>query len=93
MQQSSIPQLFFLIHSNKLVPFICKIVDDLLFTGEDYTEASVFTMLGNHFSFGTMPTGPGTLRYYGLNIVQNNNFTATIDGNKKLNALECFPLS
>lgn len=48
----------------------------------------------NHrFKFGTLVHGPGKLLISGFSIVQNEDYTCTIDGDDKLFALKTTPLT
>lgn len=61
----------------------------LLASDTDFVETIIFK-LGSDFALSTISHGPGTLGCYGLKIHQNDDFTCTMDGNDKLQALESF---
>lgn len=44
-------------------------------------------------SWGTVNPGPGTLRFFGSNAIQNDDFTVMTDANDKLESLSDFPLT
>lgn len=37
--------------------------------------------------------GPGTIRYFGINIIQHEDFTVTVHGDDELKALGTYPTS
>lgn len=59
----------------KLVLLAAKIVDDNLVTGTNIMVDTFILGFDEKFNFVTIVHGPGNLLFYGLNIVQNEDFT------------------
>ena len=79
---------FFKLRNGKPVLLVAKIVDDILMTGEKDDIDRFEHDFNATFKLGTGSSGPGSLRFFGLNIIQDSDTLSTIDGNDKLNALE-----
>lgn len=94
IQSSAIPQLF--VHTDRngnIDMIVIKMVDDILATGQDDVLKSFVTDFGGPFALGEIMHGPGQLRFFGLNIVQHEDFSCSIDGDEKLGKIEPYPLS
>lgn len=70
-----------------------KYVDDLLATGTDRALKSYVAKFGQKFKLGDIANGPGRIRFYGLDIIQLDDFSSMIDGDYKLRKIEPYPLS
>ena len=89
---SVIAQLFYQMKDGKLALIVIKIVDYLLMTGEKSYMDNFIRQFNDKFQFGTVIHGPGILKFFGLTIIQNTDFSCTVHGDEKLMALEVFPL-
>jgi len=69
-----------------------KIVDDILFTGSEEHVRSIIDHIRSKYQLGTVLYGPGTFLFFGLTICQDTDFSVTVHGDCKLNALEAFPI-
>lgn len=87
-----ISQLFFQTRHGSVVLVVIKIVDDLLLTEEkDFAEA--FSLqFDSTFKFGTVVRGPGRLKFYGISIVQFDDFYSN-NTDDKLFAINAFTIS
>lgn len=87
------PQLLYLKTGGRIVAHIDKIVDDLQIT----VKLSVVDKHVNHFNrnfwFGTIEHGRGTMGYFELNIVQNDDGAVETIEDYKTNSIKPFPLS
>lgn len=54
---------------------------------------TVFTEFDQTFRFGTVAHGPGKIRFFGMNIIQNEYFTCEINAGDKLEVLAPYPLN
>lgn len=89
-----LPQLFYLTDdSGTTIAALAKIVDDFLICGQTKVVDDVIRSIGQIFTLGTIIHGPGLLRYFGLNIVQHDDMTITIDGDDKLNGIYTAPIT
>lgn len=71
LHYSSIPQLFLHFNAKKDVNMVLiKIVDDVFATGTNDTLKQFVNNFGCELNLGELTHGPGTLRYFGLNIIQ-----------------------
>lgn len=90
---SLVPQLFHLVEKGELVLLVAKSVDDLLIAGVPESTKKFLSRFNSRFSFRTVVSGPGILKFYGLTIEQHEDFSSSIHADDKLNSIECFPLS
>ena len=89
-----IQQLFVKHDENgNLILLVIKIVDDILATGPDIELRKFVSAFGDIFKLGTIRNGPGKMRYFGMNVLQFDDFSCQIDCDDKLNALEGYPLA
>ena len=72
---------------------VCKIVDDFYMTGTDTALRQFINAFNLHFKLGEVVHGPGTLRFFGMNIIQNEDYSISIHADDKLKQLEPFPIS
>lgn len=61
--------------------------------GPKHIKEKFISQFNHRFTLGTIAHGSGLLRFYALKLVQNDDFTISINGDDKLNALETFPIS
>lgn len=89
-----LPQLFYLSAlDGAITAALAKVVDDFLLCGEPAVVDDVIDNISKSFKLGTILHGPGVLRYFGLNVTQHDDFTVTIDGDDKLNAIGTAPIT
>lgn len=72
---------------------VIKIVDDILLTGVDSEMRSFIINYNNKYKLGEVVSGPGNLRFYGLNITQEEDFSVSIHADDKLVSIEPYPIS
>lgn len=70
-----------------------NIVDDIIVAGEPREIEKIQTGFEEQFNRCSVSHGPVALRFYGLNVSQDEGFNVNIDGNDKLEALEPYPLT
>lgn len=70
-----------------------KIVDDILICGEDIVVDRIFDMLKDRFTLGTIVHGPRHIRCFGLNIIQYDDYTVSINGDDKLFFISSAPMT
>lgn len=88
-----IPQLFVRYRDGNVVLVVINIVDDLSFTGADADLKWFTEQFSKHFKLGEIQHGPGKLRFFGLSVIQEDDYTCSIHCDDKLNALESYPLT
>lgn len=89
-----LPQLFYLNNnSGKVTPALVKVVYDFLICGETDVVDNTIRSISEVFTLGTIIHGPGLLRYFGLNVVQHDYYTITIDSDDKLNGITTAPIT
>lgn len=70
-----------------------KIVDDILMEGNDDDMRCFISKFNDTFELGEIVKGPCDLRYYGMNVIQDADFTVPIHADKKLQAIEPYSIS
>lgn len=85
-----VPQLFYFVKYSQLGIRVVKLVDTLLVTGIPSETNSFLTNFNKELSFGTLVSGPGVLKFFGLSILQSEESSSSIHADEKLNSLECF---
>lgn len=70
-----------------------RIVDGVLIKGEIELVDSMLKAFDKQFKPTAVVHGLETLRLFGVNIIQHNDFSRTTDKNGKLFALELVPLT
>lgn len=92
-QSKFIPQLFFKKEGGILVLIVAKIVDDLKAAGIGDNAKNFLEQFHKHFKFGAVNRGPGKLRFFGINTMQNEDFTVGTDADDKLDAVTEYPFT
>lgn len=92
-QCKHIQQLFYLMKDGQLILLVAKLVDDIMATGRNDNGKKFLKAFGEQFELGSTRSGPGNLRFYGINVTQNENFKITTNADDKLNSLYEFNLS
>lgn len=72
---------------------VVKIVEDLLSCGSDVSLKRFASLFSVKFTLGEIENRPEQFRFYGLNILQHDNFSCSIGGDKKLLAIELYTIS
>ena len=86
VQSKHVPQLFFKRESGKLVLIGATVVDDLKDTGAGNRYKALLDMFNSCFKLGTLNSGPGKLRFFGISTIQNEDSTVATDADDKLEA-------
>lgn len=90
------PQLFMLPDSVTFpqpAALLSKVVDDILIAVTADINVNIPISIHDRFLLGTIILGPGALCFFGLTATHRDYYSISIDGDDKLNALECLPLS
>lgn len=83
-----LPQLFVKSNNNQTVVMLAiKIVDDILLTGHDDALRDFINAFNDIYELGEIAQGPGVLIFFGLNLVQDSDFSVTIDAENKLKSI------
>lgn len=86
------PQLFAMRANGSIVVLLAKVVDDIILAGKVDTVDNVIAAINQKFPLGTIAHGPGLLRFFGLNIRQNEDHSINVDCDDKLSAIAPYPL-
>lgn len=78
-----IPQLFLRFPRGRFNALIPKLVHDFLPTGLESLVHDIITTINQRFLLGTIAHGPGHLRYFGINILQEANLSVTVEADDK----------
>lgn len=87
-----VPKLFALFENGEVKLLAIRIVDDIFLTRTDNALRKLVENFSIHFTLHVTGHGPGTLSFYGLNVIQDGDFTVPIHEDDKLQALEAYPL-
>lgn len=88
-----VTQLFYLKSNGNLDLLVAKVVGDLLVTGVTSYVDDFLVNFNKKIQFGSIVRGSGIIKFYGITIVQNEDFSSSIHADDKLDSLECHPLS
>ena len=88
-----VPQLFYINHDGELIALALKVVDDVLFTGENDVVDKIFASIESRYELRTVVRGPGQFLFFGLRPEKDENFDIIVHADQKLDELEGFPLS
>lgn len=88
IQCRQVPKLFYLKKKSDLVLMVAKIVDDLVNTGLGHYQTHFIQEFDRKFKFGSVDKGPGKLRFFGINVKQDDENSIHADEDEKLNALQ-----
>ena len=86
-QCRQIPQLFYMKENGKLVLIAAKVVDDIKLAGTKHHTSRFIEMFNSTFNLGTVVSGPGVIRFFGINVEQAEDYTIKTDADDKLNGL------
>lgn len=92
-QSRQVTQLFFKREAGKLVLVLAKIVDDLKVAGTRDRAKAFLDVFDSRFKLGTINSGTGKLRFFGINTVQHEDFTVATDANDKLESVSEHPIT
>lgn len=92
-QSVHVPQLFYRIENGRLVLIVAEIVDDLKGAGEGDRVKTFMAEFDRRFKFGDIMQGPGKLRFFGINTVQNGDLTIETDADDKIDAVVEYPFT
>lgn len=92
-QCQQIPQIFYLHSGDELVLVVAKVVDDIKVAGKHDRAPKFITEFNKKFELGTVWSGPGQMRFFGLNLEQADDFTIRTDANDKLKNVDEYQLS
>ena len=70
-----------------MVLVAAKIVDDIKVAGEGERAMQFVKKFNEFFNLGTVVSGPGRMRFFGINIVQDEDMKIQTDADDKLSAL------
>lgn len=94
VQSATIPQLVVHINKSESIDIIViKSVDDLLSCGSDPALKWFVNAFVRVFILDEVLHRPGSLRHFGIRIIQDENNKCTIDGDEKLTSIEVYPLT
>ena len=85
-----VPQMFFLMKSESLEFVALRIVDDVLIASQKHTSENFISNVEIKYKLGTILYGPIDFLSFSLQVGQDSDMAASIHGDSKLNALECF---
>lgn len=86
-QCQQIPQLFYKRCDEELMVIVAKVVDDLKVAGSGDNAKVLIDQFNKKFKLGTVASGPGKLRFFGINTTQNEDMTICTNADDKLNSL------
>ena len=88
-----VPQLFYAEKQQQLELFVVKVSDDILVAGNDEVKRMFIDKRAKKYELGTITHLPGTCLFFGLQLLQEINYTIRINADHKLRKIEPYPLS
>ena len=88
-----IPQLFYLRGSDGLKLVVLKVVDDMLIAGSEEDRKRFLDKLRTVYKVGTIVHTPGSLKFFGSEIVQSAEFEIEFHSDEKLNAIDPYVIT
>lgn len=79
--------------SGRRIIVAAKIVHELLIPGIPSQVYIFISSFNDRLKFGSVASGTNHLRYYGLNIVQDEDISSMVDADEMLSALETCTLT
>lgn len=70
-----------------------NIVDDILSTGNDDEMRKFISEFNDQFELGEVVNVPDKLLNFGINLIQDDDYTISIHANDKLHLIEPYPIS
>ena len=92
-QISYILQLFYIREDSDLVSVAVKVVDDILFSGELRHLKMIVATVQSTYELGTVVYGPGTFQFFGLIVIQSEDFNIQIHADHRIASCEAYPIS
>lgn len=92
-QSKHINQLFYKYEDSKLCLIVAKVVDDIKAAGPGDNAVNFFSAFNQMFTLGTINSGPGNLRFFGINVVQQENMTVETNSDDKIDSLFEYSIS
>lgn len=80
--------LLFIIHSS-----FWSVYDDVFLSSPPRLTDALTERINERIFLGKVTTGSGTLRYYGLNMSQSDDYSICVDADDKLDSFTSLPLS
>ena len=91
-QLKFVPQVFYSVNNGYIELIATKVVDDVLFAGERNRVDCIIAKIESMYKLGTIVRGPGSLLFFGLRLIQDENMTINVHADHKLEAVTCFPI-
>lgn len=88
-----VPQLFYLMEGGILVLIVAKVVDDILVGGHDEIRKRFIKRLAEVYKIGTIVHLPGSFRFFGLTVEQEENADIRISAEDKLQDISPYTLT
>ncbi len=85
-QSINVPQLFYLKSSNELKVLAVKIVDAVLFSCKKQNIEKIISSIQSKYKLGTIVHGPSSFLFFGLQIIQDSDYSNMIHVDNKLEA-------
>lgn len=86
-------QLFYKTRGKNIVVVLCKIVHDILAAGIETETDMAAERFSERSELGKIASGSDVIRFFGLNLIQNQYLSISIDGNYTLSRIKPYPLS
>ncbi len=92
-QSINVPQLFYKKENGKLTLILAKVVDDIIAAGVGNSAIQALNEFDKTFKLGEIKSGPGKLRFFGINISQNEDRSIDADADDKTKDLFEYSIS
>lgn len=92
-QTPVLPEIYKLVRNSRLVAIIATIVYELQRAVILETTDPIVSAIAAKVELGTVVHGPGHLRYFGLNIHQQDDYYTVANGDGKLRSMQNMPFT
>lgn len=93
LQLLYVPQVFYMRVSNSLINLAIKVVDDVLLCTTMTDVPRIIKKIQLKYELGAVFYGPGSFPFFGLQIYQVENFNVSVNGDTKMDAMSCYPIT
>lgn len=93
LQVPLLPQPLYIKRGASTAIILAKILDEILIADNPEDTDDIIVPIIIKFKLGTIVHGPALLRFFGLNMMQHENFSKSVEGDEKILNIEAIKIS